>query len=211
MTTTTRMATLSPVLLRTISFLCARVHHQRLGLRLAVRSGRACCSGASESTRAEEPRESLLSSADGSALRGVISVKEPPKYPRWDDPDYCKWKDKEREILNDIEPVVLLAKEILHSDRYMDGEQLTEEDEKVVVERLLAHHPQSKDKIGCGIDSIMVDRHPQFKHSRCLFVIRTDGVWIDFSYQKCLRAYIRDKYPSHADRFIREHFKRGSG
>lgn len=56
-----------------------------------------------------------------------------------------------------------------------------------------------------------VDRHPEFKRSRCLFVIRTDGGWIDFSYQKCLRAYIRDKYPSHAERFIREHFKRGSG
>jgi hypothetical protein len=38
----------------------------------------------------------------------------------------------------------------------MDGEQLTPEDEKVVVERLLAHHPHSQDKIGCGIDSIMV-------------------------------------------------------
>lgn len=56
-----------------------------------------------------------------------------------------------------------------------------------------------------------VDRHPQFRHSRCLFVVRTDGGWIDFSYQKCLRAYIRDKYPTHAERFIREHFKRGSG
>ncbi|XP_028962685.2 protein DCL homolog, chloroplastic-like, partial [Malus domestica] len=160
-----------------------------------------------KSTRPDSPS----SSADSSALRGVLSVKDLPKYPRWDDPDYFKWKDEEWEILNDIEPVVLLAKEILHSDRYMDGEQLTEEDEKVVVERLLAHHPHSEDKIGCGIDSIMVDRHPQFKHLRCLFVIRTDGVWTDFSYQKCLRAYIQDKYPSHADRFIREHFKCGSG
>ncbi|KAM2913762.1 hypothetical protein COP2_044379 [Malus domestica] len=140
MTTTTRMATLNPLLLRNVSFLCARVPHRRLGLGLAVPSGRAWCSGASKSTRPE----SLLSSAERSPLRGVLSVKEPPKYPRWDDPDYCKWKDEEREILNDIKPVVLLAKEILHSDRYMDGEQLTEEDEKVVVERLLAHHPHSK-------------------------------------------------------------------
>ncbi|EEC83345.1 hypothetical protein OsI_28743 [Oryza sativa Indica Group] len=54
----------------------------------------------------------------------------------------------------------------------------------------------------------MVDKHPQFRKSRCLFVVRMDGVWIDFSYQKCLRAYIREKYPSHAERFIREHFKR---
>ncbi|KAL6010406.1 hypothetical protein ACLOJK_000837 [Asimina triloba] len=53
-----------------------------------------------------------------------------------------------------------------------------------------------------------VDRHPQFRNARCLFVVRTDGGWIDFSYQKCLRAYIRQKYPVRAERFIREHFKR---
>ncbi|XWS21240.1 hypothetical protein CRYUN_Cryun30bG0038400 [Craigia yunnanensis] len=28
-----------------------------------------------------------------------------------------KWKDKEEEILRDIEPIVLLTKEILHPDR----------------------------------------------------------------------------------------------
>jgi hypothetical protein len=38
----------------------------------------------------------------------------------------------------------------------MDGERLTAKDEKVVVEKLLAHHPHSEDKIGCGLDSIMV-------------------------------------------------------
>lgn len=95
--------------------------------------------------------------------------------------------------------------------RYLDGERLTAEDEKTVVEKLLIHHPHAEDKIGCGLDYIMVERHPQFRISRCLFVVRTDGAWIDFSYQKCLRAYIRLKYPSYAERFIREHFKRGSG
>ncbi|WZZ45377.1 hypothetical protein YC2023_041636 [Brassica napus] len=39
-----------------------------------------------------------------------------------------------------------------------------------------------------------VDRHPQFRHSRCLFLVRTDGGWIVFSYQKCLRDYVRDRY-----------------
>lgn len=56
-----------------------------------------------------------------------------------------------------------------------------------------------------------VDRHPQFQTSRCLFVVRLDGVWIDFSYQKCLRAYIRSKYPHYAEKFLRKYFKRGSG
>ncbi|CAI8599279.1 unnamed protein product [Vicia faba] len=127
-----------------------------------------------------------------------------------DEPEYRKWKDKEDEILNDIEPIHLLTKEILHSPRYMDGGRLTVEDEKIVVEKLLAYHPHSDDKMGCGLESIMVDRHPQFRHTRCLFVVRTDGGWIDFSYQKCLREYIRQKYPAHAERFIQEHLKRGS-
>lgn len=129
---------------------------------------------------------------------------------RYEDPDYRKWKNLEAEILGDVEPIALLAKDILHSDRYLDGERLDFEDEKIIMEKLLPFHPYAKDKIGCGLDFIMVDRHPQFRHSRCLFVVRTDGGWIDFSYQKCLRAYVRDRYPSHADRFIREHFKRAS-
>ncbi|WCJ35481.1 hypothetical protein M5689_016736 [Euphorbia peplus] len=140
----------------------------------------------------------------------VSSARQSLKYPSWDDPDYRKWKDKEDEILNDIEVITALTKEILHSHRYLDGERLTAEDEKIVVEKLLAYHPNSDDKIGSGLDSIMVDRHPQFRNSRCLFVVRTDGAWIDFSYQKCLRAYIRAKYPAYADKFIREHLKRGS-
>ncbi|XP_042377634.1 protein DCL homolog, chloroplastic-like [Zingiber officinale] len=123
-------------------------------------------------------------------------------------PDYRRWKDAEEEILRDIEPTRMLTKHILHSDRYFDGERLSAKDEKEVIGKLLRYHPRSEDKIGCGLDYIMVDRHPQFKHSRCLFVVRTDGGWIDFSYQKCLRAYIRDKYPLHAERFIGEHLKR---
>nr|XP_043617158.1 protein DCL homolog, chloroplastic-like [Erigeron canadensis] len=130
---------------------------------------------------------------------------------KWEnDPDFRKWKDKEAEILLDIDPITFLIKDILHSDRYMDGERLTPGDEKTVVEKILAYHPHSEDKIGCGLDSVMVDRHPQFRNSRCLFVVRTDGVWIDFSYQKCIRAYIRQKYPSYAERFIKEHYKRSS-
>lgn len=155
----------------------------------------------------------LFSAASESAQpsdAALLSAKDPPKYPRWPDPDYRKWKDQETQILKEIEPVIYLAKEIIHSDRYMDGERLTAEDEKIVVDKLLSYHPHCEDKIGCGLDSIMVDRHPQFKRSRCLFVVRTDGGWIDFSYQKCLRQFIRDKYPSYAEKFIKEHFKRGS-
>ncbi|XVE55832.1 hypothetical protein DITRI_Ditri03aG0189100 [Diplodiscus trichospermus] len=194
----------APLLRKGIPLLRLRLQrYNRLAAGLLSAPQRPWCAAA-ESSRHEEE----VSSADKSSA--VLSVRDPPTCNRWDDPDYRKWKDKEEEILRDIEPTISLTKEILHSDRYMDGERLTVADEEAVVEKLLSHHTHSEDKIGCGLDSIMVDRHPQFRRSRCLFVVRTDGGWIDFSYQKCLRAYIRDKYPSHAERFIGEHFKRGS-
>jgi hypothetical protein len=198
----------APLFLRAIPLLSLRLHHHhhRLAASILAPARRPWCSAA-EPSRGDEN----LSSADNITAAWGARDSVSPKYHRWNDDEYRKWKDKEDEILRDIEPIASLTKEILHSERYLDGEQLTAEDEKAVVDKLLAYHPHSEDKIGCGLDSIMVDRHPQFKHSRCLFVIRTDGGWIDFSYQKCLRAYIRDKYPSNAERFIREHFKRGSG
>ncbi|KAA3488768.1 protein DCL, chloroplastic-like [Gossypium australe] len=195
----------APLLLKGIPLLRLRLQRYNcLSARIISSPCRPWCAAGEPTGHQDE-----VSSSEKSSV--VLTVKDPPKYHRWDDPDYRKWKDKEEEMLRDIEPIIFLVKEILHSSRYMDGERLTVADEETVVEKLLRHHPHSEDKIGCGFDCIMVDRHPQFRHSRCLFVVRTDGGWIDFSYQKCLRAYIRDKYPSHAERFIREHFKRGSG
>lgn len=114
----------------------------------------------------------------------VRKAQFPSSQSRWeDDPDYRKWKDKKEEILRDIEPIIMLAKDILHSGRslptfistnisswfyfflnilcvshfrYMDGARLNMEDQKAVVEKLLAYHPQSEDKVGCGLESIMV-------------------------------------------------------
>ncbi|GAV69420.1 DUF3223 domain-containing protein [Cephalotus follicularis] len=199
----------APMLLRGMPLLRLRIHRQVAAGFLMLPQRRTWWSflASADSSRAEE--EEVSSAAKGTTS-SVMGFQDPPKHHKLDHPDYRSWKDQEEEILRDIEPITSLAKQILHSDRYMDGECLTDEDERAVVEKLLAHHPHSEDKIGCGLDSIMVDRHPQFRRSRCLFVVRTDGGWIDFSYQKCLRAYIRDKYPSHAERFIREHFKRGS-
>lgn len=197
-------------LLRGLPLLRHRLHLRRRRLTLGSLSLRRPWSTSEESIPPED-KTGPSTTPQTTTIPG-LSVRYSLAKPRtsWDDPDYRKWKDKETEILEDIEPVICLAKEIIHSNRYMDGERLTAEDEKTVIERLLAYHPHSEDKIGCGLDSIMVDRHPQFRRSRCLFVVRTDGGWIDFSYQKCLRAYIRDRYPSHAERFIKGHLKRGS-
>ncbi|KAK8487982.1 hypothetical protein V6N12_024949 [Hibiscus sabdariffa] len=148
--------------------------------------------------------EEKISSAE--KTNAVPSQGDPPKCDMLDDHGRMKWEDKKEEILRDIQPIQSLAKEILHSNRYMDGEHLTDADEKAVVERLLRYHPESEDMIGCGIDSIMVDRHPEYRSSRCLYVVRTDGGWTEFSYLKCLIVYIRDKYPYHVERFVKEHF-----
>lgn len=40
--------------------------------------------------------------------------------------------------------------------RYMNGEILTMEDERAVVENILIYHPDYEDKIGSGLNSIMV-------------------------------------------------------
>lgn len=198
----------APLLLRALPLLRLRLARRTYHVSLinGPTARRPLCTSAAESTRADGDKSSSLAQISQSA-----NIKEPPHLPKWNDPDFRRWKEKESEILEDIEPIICLTKEILHSDRYMDGARLTPKDQKAVIDKLLAHHPHSDDKIGCGLDSIMVDRHPQFTHSRCLFVVRSDGGWIDFSYQKCLRAYIRDKYPCYAERFIKEHFKRGSG
>ncbi|XP_022876123.1 protein DCL homolog, chloroplastic-like [Olea europaea var. sylvestris] len=195
---------MAATLLRALPLLRVRLlhqHHFRLTAGSITR--RPWCSAA-------ESAPTDKNSSSSSQINTGLSAED-PKYSKWDDSDFRKWKEKEAEILEDIEPIICLTKEILHSDRYMDGERLTAEDEKAVVDKLLSYHPHSEDKIGCGIDSIMVDRHPQFKCSRCLFVVRTDGGWIDFSYQKCLRAHIQDEYPSYGERFIKEHFKHSSG
>ncbi|CAM8945724.1 unnamed protein product [Rhodiola kirilowii] len=127
-----------------------------------------------------------------------------------DGDDNEEWRAKEAEILKDIEGTVELAKEILHSGNYNCGDMLSPKDEEEVFNKLLVYHPHCEEKIGLGLDNIMVDWHPVYGRSRCLFVVRKDGSREDFSYWKCLRCYVELKYPSDAERFISLHLtKRG--
>lgn len=140
----------APSLLRGTPLLRLRLQHQRLASALFKPPGRLTfLVAAAESSKPER-------SFSVNDKPSVWSAKDPTKYPRLDNPNYRKWKIKEAEILRDIEPIIYLTKEILHSDRYMDGECLTAEDEKAVVGKLLAYHPHCEDKIGCGLASIMV-------------------------------------------------------
>ncbi|CAM6122097.1 unnamed protein product [Calypogeia fissa] len=70
--------------------------------------------------------------------------------------------------------------------RYHIGDRVQADVEKMIVEDVLAHHPQSEAKIGCGIDHIKVDYHPDHPTSKCFHIVRKDGSCTDFSYHKCL-------------------------
>ncbi|XP_057981310.1 protein DCL homolog, chloroplastic-like [Malania oleifera] len=132
---------------------------------------------ASEPSKLDENGSSAKQSTDALSSRG------PPQYPRWNHPDFRKWKDREVEILLDIKPITLLVKEFLHSKRYWTGERLRAEDENAVVEKLLAYHPYSEDKIGCGLDSIVRRRCVFSSRGRHRFSLRNerqDSIFVVF-------------------------------
>ncbi|KAK6130878.1 hypothetical protein DH2020_035362 [Rehmannia glutinosa] len=118
------------------------------------------------------------------------------------------WVDWEDQILEDTVPLVGFVRMILHSGKYESGDRLSPEHEKTILERLLAYHPESEKKIGCGVDYITIGYHPNFESSRCLFIVRKDGELVDFSYWKCIKGLIRKNYPLYADSFILRHFRR---
>ncbi|XP_073024073.1 LOW QUALITY PROTEIN: protein DCL, chloroplastic-like [Primulina eburnea] len=118
------------------------------------------------------------------------------------------WVDWEDQILEDTVPLVGFVRMILHSGKYESGDRLSPEHEKIILERLLAYHPEYRKKIGCGVDYITIGYHPDFEGSRCLFLVRKDGELVDFSYWKCLKGLIQTNYPLYADSFILRHFRK---
>lgn len=125
-----------------------------------------------------------------------------------DDDD--KWVDWEDQILEDTVPLVGFVRMLLHSGQYENGDRLSPEHEKTILEKLLPFHPESQKKIGCGVDYITIGYHPDFERSRCLFIVRQDGELVDFSYWKCIKGLIRKNYPLYADSFILRHFRKKS-
>uniref|UniRef100_J3LHE9 Protein DCL, chloroplastic n=1 Tax=Oryza brachyantha TaxID=4533 RepID=J3LHE9_ORYBR len=151
----------------------------------------------------EEERESEAESSLGGGSREDEATEEGrSKLPE------REWVDWEDLILEDTVPLVGFVRMILHSAKYENGDRLSPEHEKAILERLLPYHPQYEKKIGCGIDYITVGLHPEFENSRCLFIVRKDGEQVDFSFWKCIKGLIRQKYPLYADSFILRHFRR---
>ncbi|KAL5777761.1 hypothetical protein ACOSP7_010687 [Xanthoceras sorbifolium] len=122
-----------------------------------------------------------------------------------DEEGFIDWEER---IFEDTVPLVGFVRMILHSGTYESGARLSAEHERTIIERLLPYHPEFEKKIGCGIDYITIGYHPDFEGSRCLFVVRKDGEFVDFSFWKCIKGLIRKKYPLHADSFILRHFQR---
>lgn len=116
--------------------------------------------------------------------------------------------DWEEQIMEETAPLVGFVRMVLRSNIYADEGRLIPKHEKVILDKLLPYHPEFQRKIGCGIDYIKVGYHPDFEGSKCLFVVRKDGVSEDFSYWKCLKGLIKKKHPIYADRFLLKHFSK---
>ncbi|XP_058099777.1 DNA-directed RNA polymerase V subunit 1-like [Magnolia sinica] len=94
---------------------------------------------------------------------------------------------EEEKILNDVEPILLSTKRILHNSSYNDGDQLSDEDQSWVLDNVFQHHPNKATKMGEKIDYVTV---------------------ADFSYLKCLENYVKEKYPDGAEAFNQKYFKK---
>lgn len=95
----------------TVPLMGLRLHRYRFSAGILTPLRRPWSTTAESAGLQEE-----LSTVDKTTV--ASSARYSLKYPIWDDPDYRKWKDKEDEILSDIEPITILTKEILHSGRY---------------------------------------------------------------------------------------------
>ncbi|HMO51228.1 MAG TPA: DCL family protein [Kiritimatiellia bacterium] len=68
--------------------------------------------------------------------------------------------------------------------RHEAGDMLVGKDYQEI-EALLMNHPRARDKIGPGIEAIVVEIEPHHG-SKCFFVYRTDGTRDDFGYGHCI-------------------------
>ncbi|XP_073145356.1 DNA-directed RNA polymerase V subunit 1 isoform X2 [Henckelia pumila] len=115
---------------------------------------------------------------------------------------------EEQDVLSEIEPIMKNIRRVMHQTGYNDGDPLSADDQKYIVENVFNHHPDKASKMGSGIEHIMVNKHGEFQDSRCFYAVSVDGGKEDFSYRKCLENYIRGKYPDQADAFIAKYFKK---
>lgn len=95
----------------------------------------------------------------------------------------------------EIKKVVTTMRRILRYSGYKSGDRLGPEDQEEVL-NIITHHPSKDSKIGCGVDYIMIDTHPDHQ-VECFFIVRTDETRSDISFRKCIKGMIQAKYPAH--------------
>ncbi|KAJ7535684.1 hypothetical protein O6H91_12G042600 [Diphasiastrum complanatum] len=88
-----------------------------------------------------------------------------------------------REACTSLISTINSVRFILHN-KYLLGERLEAADDNVI-QKVLLHHPRREQKVGCGLEFIKIDRHPNYE-ARCFFVVRKDGSSVDFSFRKCI-------------------------
>lgn len=77
-------------------------------------------------------------------------------------------------------------------DRYSPNSILVGDDFRTISD-LIKYHPDSRKKIGPGINGIVVLNVPPYYNSKGFSIIRTDGSQTDFSYNKCLGVSVASK------------------
>lgn len=69
------------------------------------------------------------------------------------------------------------------------NDAIIEEPGKQQLMELLKHHDKGEEKLKDAQD-FTVGLHPEFKQTRCFFVIKKDGTKEDFSFHKCLNRLV---------------------
>mmetsp|Transcript_25662 Transcript_25662/g.22684 ORF Transcript_25662/g.22684 Transcript_25662/m.22684 type:complete len:217 (+) Transcript_25662:405-1055(+) len=72
-----------------------------------------------------------------------------------------------------------------------NGEKFKDAEHTMLLELLKFH--EAFEQKAKDLDHFTVDQHPEYKSTRCFFVVRKDGTREDWSFQKCLEA-IKKKF-----------------
>ncbi|CAM8891380.1 unnamed protein product [Rhodiola kirilowii] len=115
---------------------------------------------------------------------------------------------EEQEILLVVEPIAHTITKILHHSGYNEGDRLSADDEAYLLNEVFSHHPNKAEKMGAGVDHVVINKHSMHQNSKCFYVIQTDGHQEDFSTRKCIMNLVTENFPDKAENFIKKYYPR---
>eukprot|EP01105_Mastigella_eilhardi_P023677 TRINITY_DN6013_c0_g1_i2.p1 TRINITY_DN6013_c0_g1~~TRINITY_DN6013_c0_g1_i2.p1 ORF type:complete len:114 (-),score=28.45 TRINITY_DN6013_c0_g1_i2:81-395(-) len=75
---------------------------------------------------------------------------------------------------------------LLRTEPFIEWREVDPEGSGVLL-ALLRYHPNAAGKAGLGVRGFVRGHHPQFQRTRCFNLVRDDGTFEDFSFNKvCL-------------------------